>query len=101
MAALDYEPSAVYLFFCRRSRDSWIAACRERGVPVSPDRVWTLSEAGDLRTAAANLFDLLHELDRLGASRIHAEGAPSEGLGLAINDRLFKAAAAGKDEDHH
>jgi hypothetical protein len=102
MAALDYDPAGVYLFFDHTSRDPWITARRERGTPVSPDRVWTLSETGDIRTAAANLFELLHELDRLGASRIHAERAPSEGLGLAVNDRLFKASAAAEiSADHH
>jgi L-threonylcarbamoyladenylate synthase len=43
--------------------------------------------------AAANLFDLLHDLDRLGLSRIRAEEAPETGLGAAINDRLRRAAA--------
>jgi L-threonylcarbamoyladenylate synthase len=100
MAALDYEPSAVYLFFDRNSRDSWIRARGEGGRPVSPDRVWVLSEAGDIRVAAANLFDLLHQLDRLAVSRIHAEKVPSGGLGLAINDRLLKASAAKNSEDH-
>ncbi|MDR2029708.1 MAG: threonylcarbamoyl-AMP synthase [Treponema sp.] len=99
MIALDYDPSGVYLFFAPGSRKAWIAARREQGIPVPPAQVWTLSETGDLRTAAANLFDLLHELDRLGASRIRAERAPPQGLGLAINDRLSRA-AAGKITDH-
>lgn len=47
-----------------------------------------LSEKGDPREAAANLFDMLHELDSLGLSLIRAEEAPPGGLGEAINDRL-------------
>jgi L-threonylcarbamoyladenylate synthase len=100
MMALDYDPSGVYLFFAPHSRDAWITARRERGIPVPPAQVRTLSETGDVRAAAANLFDLLHDLDRLGASRIWAERVPPRGLGLAINDRLSKAAAAGKIRDH-
>ena len=50
-----------------------------------------LSPSGDLREAAAALFDLLHELDLAGVKRIWAERLPAEGLGLAVNDRLWKA----------
>jgi L-threonylcarbamoyladenylate synthase len=52
-----------------------------------------LSEEGDSLEAAANLFDALHRLDTLGLRRIHAEKAPPEALGEAINDRLGRAAA--------
>lgn len=52
-----------------------------------------LSEAGDLREAAANLFAMLHKLDRAGASAIAVMPIPRHGLGEAINDRLRRAAA--------
>ena len=52
-----------------------------------------LSPSGDLREAAANLFACLHRLDRLGLDLILAEPVPESGLGLAIMDRLRKAAA--------
>ncbi|MEM6635871.1 MAG: L-threonylcarbamoyladenylate synthase [Pseudomonadota bacterium] len=51
-----------------------------------------LSETGDLTEAAANLFDLLHRLDALGRP-IAVAPVPETGLGLAINDRLARAAA--------
>jgi len=54
----------------------------------SGDSMKVLSRNGDLCEAAANLFDMLHELDGLGLSLIRAEEAPCHGLGLAINDRL-------------
>ena len=41
--------------------------------------------------AAASLFDLLHELDAAGFDELWAERLPEEGLGLAVNDRLYKA----------
>lgn len=56
--------------------------------------VRVLSESGDLREAAAHLFDYLHELDRLGTARIDAEQVPLEGVGIAIRDRLQRAARA-------
>ena len=52
-----------------------------------------LSERGDLREAAANLFTYLKELDRLGTASIAVEPVPETGLGEAINDRLARAAA--------
>ena len=55
--------------------------------------VQNLSERGDLREAAANLFSFLKTLDRSGAATIAVEPIPFDGLGEAINDRLKRAAA--------
>ena len=52
-----------------------------------------LSPSGDLTEAAARLFACLHELDAMGASKIAVSPIPDVGLGLAINDRLRRAAA--------
>lgn len=53
-----------------------------------------LSEAGDLREAAARLFGALRRLDAVGAPWILAELAPARGIGVAINERLARAAAS-------
>lgn len=75
-----------------------------------PDEIWlgfgpietlrpglNLSSGGDLVEAAANLFAYLREADalaaRAGAARIAVAPIPRHGLGLAINDRLGRAAA--------
>ncbi|MDR3146770.1 MAG: threonylcarbamoyl-AMP synthase [Treponema sp.] len=92
MAALRYRQGELYLFFSQAARDAWLARQHELGAPPERDSVQALSPSGGALEGAANLFDLLHRLDRLGASRIHAEEAPAEGLGPAINDRLFRAA---------
>jgi L-threonylcarbamoyladenylate synthase len=63
-------------------------------MPPEPDRyerIEILAEGGDLRQAAANLFAAMRRLDAAGLDLIEAEPAPEEGLGRAINDRLFKA----------
>lgn len=52
-----------------------------------------LSKAGDLKEAAANLFAMLRALDRPDVSGIAVMPIPNEGLGIAINDRLNRAAA--------
>lgn len=53
----------------------------------------SLSVTGDLVEAAANLFDCLHQLNALGATKIAVSPVPDVGLGRAINDRLARAAA--------
>lgn len=53
-----------------------------------------LSETGDLTEAAANLFAMLRSLDRPGGAGIAVAPIPNEGLGVAINDRLRRAATA-------
>jgi len=55
--------------------------------------VEVLSETGDLRVAAANLFAALHRLDRQQLDRIAAHALPEHGLGIAIMDRLRRCAA--------
>lgn len=53
----------------------------------------TLSASGDLTEAAARLFEALHEAEAAAFARIAMAPVPDEGLGLAINDRLRRAAA--------
>ena len=64
------------------------------GGPRSSDAftgIRNLSDRGDLREAAANLFRYLRELDALGLDLIVAERVPFQGLGAAIMDRLERA----------
>lgn len=60
-------------------------------LPVTQQLV--LSPTGDLREAATHLFEYLHQLDAMEGDIILAERVPNTGLGLAINDRLQRAAA--------
>ena len=53
----------------------------------------SLSEAGDLRQAARNLYRHLHALDRAPFDSIAVAPIPKRGLGVAINDRLLRATA--------
>jgi L-threonylcarbamoyladenylate synthase len=52
-----------------------------------------LSATGDLAQAAAHLFEALHNADASLASAIAVAPIPHEGIGIAINDRLSRAAA--------
>ena len=72
------------------------------GPAASPRPGLNLSPGGDLTEAAANLFARLREMDALaereGAARIAVAPIPDRGLGLAINDRLRRAAAPRGDD---
>ena len=48
---------------------------------------------GDLKTIAANLYESLRSFDNLPAQIILAEGVEDDGLGVAIMNRLRKAAS--------
>ncbi len=56
-----------------------------------------LSVDGDLHEAAANLFAYLKELDQPAHKTIAVMAIPNTGLGLAINDRLKRAAQGAPD----
>ena len=51
-----------------------------------------LSGTGDLAQAAAHLFAALHRADASAAVAIAVAPIPHEGIGIAINDRLARAA---------
>ena len=51
-----------------------------------------LSATGDLAQAAAHLFEALHTADASAAVAIAVAPIPHEGIGIAINDRLARAA---------
>ncbi|MBT5074982.1 MAG: threonylcarbamoyl-AMP synthase [Kordiimonadaceae bacterium] len=52
-----------------------------------------LSPSGDLIEAAANLFSMMRKLDQMDFDTIAVAHIPPTGLGMAINDRLKRAAA--------
>jgi L-threonylcarbamoyladenylate synthase len=57
-----------------------------------PDAVMNLSPTGDLREAAAHLFQYLREADaKAGYTGLAMAPIPLYGLGLAINDRIRRA----------
>ncbi len=62
-------------------------------VPQGAACTMNLSASGNLAEAAANVFAYLRALDRPEFTRIAVMPIPQEGLGVAINDRLARAAA--------
>ncbi len=62
------------------------------GIPTENQVV--LSETGDLGVAARNLFRALRTFEEKPIKLLITEYLPDTGLGLAINDRLKRAAAS-------
>lgn len=71
-----------------------LLAFRAPGPHTDFAAVEVLSDRGDLREAAANLFGAMRRLDAARLDWIVAETVPETGLGLAIMDRLRKAASS-------
>ncbi len=61
--------------------------------PDAPAGAVNLSASGNLVEATANLFAMLRDLDDAKPGAIAVMPVPEHGLGLAINDRLARAAA--------
>jgi len=68
-----------------------VLATDETKIKYSADVVLSLGSRFNLETIARNLFRLLREVDSQGVDIILAESVPSEGLGLAVMNRLRKA----------
>ena len=62
--------------------------------PAPIGTVFNLSSTGNLSEAAANLFAMLHALDQETSTGIAVMPIPEIGLGIAINDRLHRAATS-------
>ncbi len=86
---LHYAPDAPLRIDAESAGDGEILLGFGPGVG---DPRWSLSPAGDLREAAANLFRMLREADREKPAGIAVSPIPAHGLGEAINDRLKRAA---------
>ena len=64
---------------------------------IMPDKQFNgealnLSENGNLEEAAANLFTMIRYLDKNKSKNIMVAPIPQDGIGIAINDRLERAA---------
>jgi L-threonylcarbamoyladenylate synthase len=55
--------------------------------------VFVLSQDGDARSAAAKLYQTMRRIDELHYRLIIAQRLPDSGLGIAVNDRMSRAAA--------
>jgi len=82
--AHDKQPGEVYLGF-GRDQDALADV--------------NLSESGNLTEATAKLFAALHFFDEMNVAGIAVGPIPEAGLGVAINDRLRRAAAPRNEDE--
>lgn len=81
--------------FDLKDNEALLAFGSTKFMPVSKthqNHLLNLSEIGDLYEAAGNLFDYMRRLDQTDATSIAVMDIPKIGIGLAINDRLQRAA---------
>lgn len=90
--AIDLMPGEAILAFGSDKFMGVKGGGAAKGLPDTARR--NLSEERDLNEAAANLFRMLRELDRPEHAAIAVMAIPDTGLGIAINDRLKRAARA-------
>ncbi len=93
MSRSHYAPRLPIRINARRAAADEALLAFGPDVPTGAAVTANLSPGGDLAEAAANLFAMLHDLDRPGLVAIAAMSVPEDGLGAAINDRLRRAAA--------
>ncbi len=97
LKAVDVQPGEALLAFGSIKFMGIRGGGAARDLPSSARL--NLSEQGDLNEAAANLFSMLHRLDTGGFRAIAVMDMPEAGLGMAINDRLRRAAGAQRQAD--
>jgi len=87
------EKTAEYII-ARMNDDT--AALMFDDFTISHPNIISFGHSEDYSTQASNLFDALRKADDLNVSFIYAQVPPEEGLGLAVANRIKKA--AGKKE---
>ena len=96
---LSGSPSAVQAFLKRRRQETSFAVLTyEEDMPrllsfLPEMAVISFGKREDTRTQAHRLFYLLREADKLGVSEIYAPLPATEGMGLALYNRMIRASA--------
>ncbi len=93
MLARHYAPGKPVRLNARAVEpdEALLAFGPDAAIPGGVARV-NLSPRGDLVEAAAHLFSMMRTLEQTPCRRMAVMPIPDEGLGLAINDRLRRAA---------
>ena len=93
MPAVSAKIKALSESYKAEGKKVGVLATDETQTNYRADVVKSLGSRSNLATIAQNLFRLLREVDAENVDVIIAEGVSSEGLGLAVMNRLRKASA--------
>ena len=91
LSAVTGKVEELAEFYMRKGSRVGVLATDETAGYYRADVVKSLGSRSDLRVIAKSLFRLLREFDLEAVDVIIAEGIPTEGLGLAVMNRLRKA----------
>lgn len=80
-------------YLLRHRKEGEYAMCFAEELGEIPPPALSFGGEGDHAAQAERLFDLLRELDRLGAKKIYVHAPATDGVGLAVYNRLIRAAA--------
>ncbi len=87
------ENVLTYLQNAQKNERCAILAYEEELPALCPENVIVIGKKDDLSTQAHRIFHALRDADTLGVSVIYAHLPPMGGLGLALYNRLIRAAA--------
>ncbi len=92
---LEGDPSHVLSFLqkSQREQNCAILAYEEEMPALSPENVFCVGAKADLSAQAKCLFHALRDADHSGTDIIYAHLPPRDGLGLALYNRMIRAAA--------
>ncbi len=99
MLTLHYSPDTPITLFRHGERPSCVQQSEAVLYNTKPaadklaENTFWLSESGDLTEIAHNLFMLIQKLDVGGYTQLQVERAEDVDIGIAVNDRLSRAAA--------
>lgn len=104
MLSLHYSPHCRLILlkenepplpYTNTQKNAWIGFDKLPLLSSTTDVLW-LSASGDIHEAARNVFRVLRQLDEQGYQEAQVRLLPESGLGIAINDRLIRAATQSK-----
>lgn len=85
---------AAYSAFVNRHQDDGVGAlCFDEDLPLLSVPAVTYGRRSDALTQARQLFDALRQLDEMGIRTVYAACPDPSGIGLAVYNRLLRAAA--------
>ena len=91
---LDGDESDVLSFMMEEQKNGCAVLCYDEELPfLNTSLSVPIGKRDDLSAQAKRLFTSLREADKLGASKIYAHLPPLDGLGLALYNRMIRAAA--------
>jgi len=95
LVLLDGEEEDILSFLkAERSRRHCAVLCYSEELPlVGGENILDIGRAEDLETQAKNLFTALRMADKLDVEVIYAHLPPQDGIGLALYNRMIRAAA--------